>query len=52
MTNEIEDRLKVWMDEFEWRPGGGQVEIRRAALGEWAGAHGAAYFAMQRHCEQ
>jgi glucokinase len=47
--DEIETRLKDWMDEFEWRPGGGQVEIRRASLGEWAGAFGAAYFAMKRH---
>ena len=45
---EIEPRLSKWMDEFEWRPGGGQVEIRRAALGEWAGTYGAAYFAQTR----
>lgn len=47
--DEIETRLNVWMEEFEWRPSGGQVEIRRAALGEWAGAYGAASFARQRH---
>ena len=47
--DEIGERLKNWMDEFEWRPGGGQVEIRRAALGAMAGAYGAAYFAMQRY---
>ena len=47
--DEIEERLKNWMNEFEWRPGGGQVEIRRAALGAMAGAYGAAYFAMQRY---
>lgn len=47
--DEIEGRLKNWMDEFEWRPGGGRVEIRRAALGAMAGAYGAAYFAMQRY---
>jgi len=45
---QIEVPLKDWMDEFEWRPGGGQVEIRRARLGPMAGAYGAAYFAMQR----
>ena len=45
---QIEAPLKDWMDEFEWRPGGGQVEIRRARLGPMAGAYGAAYFAMQR----
>ena len=43
--------LEVWgrSEEFEWRPGGGQVEIRRAALGPMAGAYGAAYFAMRRY---
>ena len=46
--DEIEGRLKNWMDEFEWRPGGGRVEIRRAALGAMAGAYGAAYYASQR----
>ncbi len=46
--DEIEPGLKSWMDVFEWRPGGGRVEIRRAALGEWAGAYGAAYFAMKQ----
>ena len=45
---QIEVPLKDWMDEFEWRPGGGQVEIRRARLGPMAGAYGAAYFAMRR----
>ena len=48
---EIEKPLKKWMDHFEWRPGGGRVEIRRAALGPMAGAYGAAYFAMQRNRE-
>ena len=47
--DEIEERLRGWMEEFEWRPGGGQVEIRRAALGPMAGAYGAAYFAMRRY---
>ena len=46
--DQIEGPLKRWMEEFEWRPGGGQVEIRRARLGPMAGAYGAAYFAMQR----
>ena len=49
--DEIEKPLKKWMDHFEWRPGGGRVEIRRAALGPMAGAYGAAYFAMQRNRE-
>ena len=30
----IDPELGRWMEEFEWRPGGGRVEIRRAALGE------------------
>lgn len=50
--DEIEPGLIRWMDEFEWRPGGARVEIRRAALGEWAGAYGAVYFAMQRGQEE
>lgn len=45
---QIEGPLNQWMDEFEWRPGGGRVEIRRAKLGPMAGAYGAAYFAKQR----
>ncbi len=47
--DKIEKPLRKGMDDFEWRPGGGQVEIRRAALGPMAGAYGAAYFAMQRN---
>jgi glucokinase len=47
----IEPGLRKWMDEFEWRPAGGQVEIRRAALGEWAGTYGAVYFAMTQQDE-
>ena len=35
----LENRL----DEFEWRPGGHRVRLGIAALGEWAGAHGAAW---------
>lgn len=30
------------LDKFEWRPGGHRVQILPAALGEWAGALGAA----------
>ncbi|NNC90757.1 MAG: ROK family protein [Akkermansiaceae bacterium] len=41
----IEPGLKRHLDDFEWRPAGGRVEIRRAALGEWAGTYGAAWFA-------
>lgn len=40
--------LKKIMDEVEWRPGGHGVKIMPAQLGEWAGAFGAARFAMRR----
>ena len=42
----LEPSLRRWLDEFEWRPGGAQVEIRKAELGEWAGAYGALAFAL------
>jgi len=35
--------LERWLDQFEWRPGGHCVRLAIAALGEWAGAHGAAW---------
>lgn len=35
--------LGKWLDEFEWRPGGHRVRLGIAELGEWAGAHGAAW---------
>ncbi|MBL9153744.1 MAG: ROK family protein [Verrucomicrobiales bacterium] len=38
----IEPRLSVWLDRFEWRPGGHRVAVRKAVLGEWAGVYGAA----------
>ena len=44
----IQPSLSRWLDQFEWRPGGFQVEIRRAKLGEWAGVYGAAAFALER----
>lgn len=43
----IEPAMDRWMDEFEWRPGGAKVEIRRAELGEWAGTYGALAFALE-----
>jgi len=39
--------LQKFMDEVEWRPGGHRVKIVPAQLGDWAGALGAARFAMQ-----
>jgi glucokinase len=43
----IHPALQAHLEEFEWRPTGGQVEIRRAGLGEWAGTYGAVYNALQ-----
>jgi glucokinase len=39
--------LKPKLDLWEWRPGGLKVELELAALGEWAGAYGAARQAMK-----
>jgi glucokinase len=39
--------LTAEMDRFEWRPNGHRVPILRAALGEWAGAIGAASHSIQ-----
>jgi len=40
--------LAEFMDEFEWRPGGAQVRIIRAKLGDRAGAFGAAWQALSK----
>src|SRR5690242_9393397 len=40
------DPLRKEMDQFEWRPMGHQVQVIPAALGEKAGAIGAAYHAI------
>ncbi len=37
--------LQAGLDQFEWRPGGAQVRLMKAALGRNAGAIGAAYAA-------
>lgn len=42
------DPLHHWMDEYEWRPDGVGVEIVVAALGDDAGAIGAAAHARER----
>lgn len=39
--------LRRHLGEFEWRPTGGQVRLLTAALGEWAGAYGAAFHALE-----
>ncbi len=41
------DPLREQLDRFEWRPMGHQVEVMPAALGEKAGAIGAAYYALR-----
>ncbi|HET6248165.1 MAG TPA: ROK family protein [Tepidisphaeraceae bacterium] len=40
--------LRQEMNRLEWRPSGNTVAIVPALLGEWAGAYGAAKFAMSR----
>jgi glucokinase len=39
--------LQQWLDKVEWRPLGHRVPVLPAALGEWAGAFGAAWHALQ-----
>jgi glucokinase len=39
--------LRSFLDEMEWRPGGHQVPIVPAILGDYAGALGAAFYAWQ-----
>lgn len=39
--------LRQYLDEVEWRPGGYQVPVLQAKLGEFAGALGAARFALE-----
>jgi len=39
--------LGRFLDEMEWRPGGHQVRIVPAALGEWSGTYGAAWNASR-----
>jgi glucokinase len=39
--------LHNFLDEMEWRPGGHQVPIVAAILGDYAGALGAAFYAWQ-----
>ncbi len=40
--------LADFMDIFEWRPGGKSVEVHTAQFGEFAGAIGAAAYALQQ----
>ena len=44
--------LKKYLDAYEWRPGEFSTEIRIASKGRFAGALGAATFAMIRKQEQ
>jgi glucokinase len=40
--------LRTYLDEWEWRPTGEKIALLPAMLGEWAGAFGAAYRAVNR----
>jgi len=40
--------LRAQLATMEWRPDGQQVELRKAALGNWAGAYGAASHALRQ----
>jgi len=40
--------LKEYMGQFEWRTGGNRVEIVKAGYSDFAGAVGAANFAMSK----
>jgi len=44
--------LREKLDRYEWRPTGKAVPVRLGALGEWAGAIGAARFAITRRLEK
>ena len=44
------DPLKELIAEKEWRPADAKIEIRRAELGTWAGAYGAAFRAGEAGC--
>lgn len=44
--------LAAELDHLEWRPGGHQVRLIHARLGDWAGAHGAAARALETHLTQ
>ena len=40
--------LEAFMDVYEWRPGGQQTPIRQATFDDYAGAVGAALFALEQ----
>lgn len=43
------DPLKAYLDEYEWRPGGKQFELKIATAGSYAGAIGAGIFASEKN---
>jgi glucokinase len=45
--SDLFDPLKEYMEKYEWRPGGSGVNIVKAALGDLAGAIGAAVFSIR-----
>ncbi|HET9825029.1 MAG TPA: ROK family protein [Chitinophagaceae bacterium] len=46
--NVLFEPLNEYMTQFEWRPGGNKVEIVKAGYSDFAGAVGAANFAMSK----
>ncbi|WP_339708158.1 ROK family protein [uncultured Kriegella sp.] len=46
--NSLMDPLKEFMSDYEWCPGGYQIKIKKAKLGGYAGAIGAAFFAKNK----
>lgn len=45
----LTDPLNQYLDEYEWRPGGKQFELKLATAGSYAGAIGAGIFAAEKH---
>lgn len=46
-NEQLFDPLQAFMQQYEWRPGGKYAQIKKAEMGEWAGAIGAAYYALE-----
>jgi len=47
--NLLLDPLRKYLDDYEWRPGGKQFEIKLATAGSYAGAIGAGIFAAEKN---
>jgi glucokinase len=46
--DDLFEPLNSYLDQFEWRPGGNKTTIVKATYGDFAGAIGAACFAMSK----